>query len=155
MQGKPAIIDSLNNLLSYELAAMDQYFIHAQMYEDWGYTKLFERINHEFDDEKGHATKLIQRMLFLEGQPDMVTRTGYQLGTTVPDMLASDLRVEYEVAEQLRITISLCEKERDYVTRDMLLVLLDDTEMDHAHWLEQQLGLIKSLGLENYLQSQL
>ncbi|MEN8778495.1 MAG: bacterioferritin [Glaciecola sp.] len=155
MQGKPAIIDALNNLLSYELAAMDQYFIHAQMYEDWGYTKLFERINHEFDDEKGHATKLIQRMLFLEGQPDMVTRTGYQLGTTVPDMLASDLRVEYEVAEQLRITISLCEKERDYVTRDMLLVLLDDTEMDHAHWLEQQLGLIKSLGLENYLQSQL
>ncbi len=155
MQGKPAIIDALNNLLSYELAAMDQYFIHAQMYEDWGYSKLFERINHEFDDEKGHATKLIQRMLFLEGQPDMVTRTGYQLGTTVPDMLASDLRVEYEVAEQLRITISLCEKERDYVTRDMLLVLLDDTEMDHAHWLEQQLGLIKSLGLENYLQSQL
>lgn len=155
MQGKPAIIDALNNLLSYELAAMDQYFIHAQMYEDWGYSKLFERINHEFDDEKGHATKLIQRMLFLEGQPDMVTRTGYQLGTTVPDMLASDLRVEYEVAEQLRITISLCEKERDYVTRDMLLVLLDDTEMDYAHWLEQQLGLIKSLGLENYLQSQL
>ena len=155
MQSKPAIIDALNNLLSYELAAMDQYFIHAQMYEDWGYMKLFERINHEFDDEKGHATKLIQRMLFLEGQPDMITRTDFKIGTTVPDMLASDLRVEYAVAEQLRITIALCEKERDYVTRDMLLVLLDDTEMDHAHWLEQQLGLIKSLGLEIYLQSQL
>lgn len=155
MQSKPAIIDALNNLLSYELAAMDQYFIHAQMYEDWGYMKLFERINHEFDDEKGHATKLIQRMLFLEGQPDMITRSGFKIGTTVPDMLASDLRVEYAVAEQLRITIDLCEKERDYVTRDMLLVLLDDTEMDHAHWLEQQLGLIKSLGLEFYLQSQL
>ena len=155
MQSKPAIIDALNNLLSYELAAMDQYFIHAQMYEDWGYMKLFERINHEFDDEKGHATKLIQRMLFLEGQPDMITRTGFKIGTSVPDMLASDLRVEYAVAEQLRITITLCEKERDYVTRDMLLVLLDDTEMDHAHWLEQQLGLIKSLGLEIYLQSQL
>ncbi|MBT4883574.1 MAG: bacterioferritin [Glaciecola sp.] len=155
MQGKPVINDALNHLLSYELAAMDQYFIHAQMYEDWGYMKLFERINHEFDDEKGHATKLIQRMLFLEGQPDMVTRTGYQLGHNVPDMLASDLRVEYEVAKQLRVTIALCEKERDYVTRDMLLVLLDDTEMDHAHWLEQQLGLIKSLGLEIYLQTQL
>ncbi len=155
MQGKPIIIDALNNLLSYELAAMDQYFIHAQMYEDWGYTKLYERINHEFDDEKGHATKLIQRMLFLEGKPDMVTRTGYQLGMNVPDMLESDLRVEYAVAEQLRITISMCEKERDYVTRDMLLVLLDDTEMDHAHWLEQQLRLIKSLGLEHYLHSQL
>ena len=155
MQGKPVINDALNHLLSYELAAMDQYFIHAQMYEDWGYMKLFERINHEFDDEKGHATKLIQRMRFLEGQPDMVTRTGYQLGYNVPDMLASDLRVEYEVAEQLRVTIALCEKERDYVTRDMLMVLLDDTEMDHAHWLEQQLGLIKSLGLEIYLQTQL
>jgi bacterioferritin len=155
MQGKPVINAALNHLLSYELAAMDQYFIHAQMYEDWGYMKLFERINHEFDDEKGHATKLIQRMLFLEGQPDMVTRTGYQLGYNVPDMLASDLRVEYEVAEQLRVTIALCEKERDYVTRDMLMVLLDDTEMDHAHWLEQQLGLIKSMGLEIYLQTQL
>ena len=155
MQGKQVIIDALNTLLSYELAAMDQYFIHSQMYEDWGYTKLYERINHEFDDEKGHATLLIQRMLFLEGQPDMVTRTGYQLGHTVPEMLESDLRVEYEVAEKLRETVALCERERDYVTRDMLMTLLEDTEMDHAHWLEQQLNLIKTLGLENYLQSQL
>jgi len=155
MKGNQNIINGLNELLGYELAAMDQYFIHSQMYLDWGFNKLYERIDHEFDDERGHATKLIERMLFLEGQPDMVTRSGYQLGHNVPDMLASDLRVEYEVAEQLRVTIALCEKERDYVTRDMLLVLLDDTEMDHAHWLEQQLGLIKSLGLEIYLQTQL
>ena len=155
MQGKKVIIDQLNALLAYELAAMDQYFIHSQMYQDWGLNKLYVRIAHEFDDEKGHATKLIERMLFLEGTPNMVDRDGLMIGTDVPSMLASDLRVEYAVAQALKNTISLCETEQDYVTRDMLLVLLDDTEMDHAYWLEQQLGLIKRLGLPNYLQSQL
>jgi bacterioferritin len=155
MQGNQKVIDGLNSLLGYELAAMDQYFVHSQMYLDWGLNKLYERINHEFDDEKGHATKLIERMLFLGGTPDMVTRVGYQMGKDVPEMLKSDLRVEYEVAEKLREVIALAETERDFVTRDMLLILLDDTEMDHAHWLEQQLGLIDRLGLPNYLQSQM
>jgi len=155
MKGNQKIIDALNGLLAYELAAMDQYFIHSQMYLDWGLNKLYERINHEFDDERGHATKLIERMLFLEGVPDMQNRTGFQVGTDVPSMLESDLRVEYAVDAALKDAIELCENERDYVTRDMLETLLDDTEMDHAYWLEQQLGLIKRLGLENYLQSQL
>lgn len=155
MQGKANVIAGLNSLLGYELAAMDQYFVHSQMYADWGLTKLYERINHEFDDEKGHATKLIERMLFLGGTPDMQTRTGLQIGSDVPDMLESDLRVEYEVAAKLKEVIALCEQEHDFVTRDMLMILLDDTEMDHAYWLEQQLGLIKRLGLPNYLQSQM
>lgn len=155
MQGSKKVIDGLNTLLGYELAAMDQYFVHSQMYLDWGLNKLYERINHEFDDEKGHATKLIERMLFLGGTPDMQTRTGLLIGSEVPDMLESDLRVEYEVAAKLKEVIALSEVEKDYVTRDMLLILLDDTEMDHAHWLEQQLGLIKRLGLANYLQSQI
>ncbi len=155
MQGKKIIIEQLNALLAFELAAMDQYFIHSQMYHDWGFTKLYERIAHEFDDEKGHATKLIERMLFLEGVPNMVERDGLLIGTDVPSMLESDLRVEYAVAQALKDTISMCEKEQDYVTRDMLMVLLDDTEMDHAYWLEQQLGLVKRLGLSNYLQSQM
>ena len=155
MQGKTVIIEQLNALLAYELAAMDQYFIHSQMYQDWGLNKLYERISHEFDDEKGHATKLIERILFLEGTPNMVERDGLMIGSDVPAMLESDLRVEYAVAQALKDTISLCESEQDYVTRDMLLVLLDDTEMDHAYWLEQQLGLIKRLGLSNYLQSQM
>jgi bacterioferritin len=155
MQGNKKVIDGLNSLLGYELAAMDQYFIHSQMYIDWGLNKLYERINHEFDDEKGHATKLIERMLFLGGKPDMQTRVGFKVGETVPEMLQSDLRVEYEVASKLREVIAMCELEQDYVTRDMLLILLDDTEMDHAHWLEQQLGLIERLGLSNYLQSQM
>ena len=155
MQGNKQVIDGLNSLLAYELAAMDQYFVHSQMYLDWGLTKLYDRINHEFDDEKGHATKLIERMLFLGGTPDMQTRTGLLIGKEVPEMIESDLRVEYEVAEKLKEVISLCEIEKDFVSRDMLMVLLEDTEMDHAHWLEQQLGLINRLGLPNYLQSQI
>ena len=155
MKGNQTIIKGLNELLSYELAAMDQYFIHSQMYLDWGLTKLYERIDHEFDDERGHATKLIERMLFLECVPDMGTRTGFKVGSDVPEMLESDLRVEYEVDAKLKEVIALCESEKDYVTRDILVVLLDDTERDHAHWLEQQLGLVKRLGLSNYLQSQM
>ncbi|MFT5900230.1 MAG: bacterioferritin [Glaciecola sp.] len=155
MQGNKNVIEGLNTLLAYELAAMDQYFVHSQMYIDWGLNKLYERINHEFDDEKGHATKLIERMLFLGGEPDMQTRVGYKVGKTVPEMLQSDLRVEYEVADKLRVVIAMCESEKDFVSRDMLMILLDDTEMDHAHWLEQQLGLIEMLGLSNYLQSQM
>ena len=155
MKGNKNVIDALNGLLAYELAAMDQYFIHSEMYADWGLNKLFERISHEFDDEKGHAKKLIERMLFLEGSPDMVTREGLKIGTDVPSMLESDLRVELAVDKALKNAIALCESEQDYVSRDMLVTLLDDTEMDHAYWLEQQLGLIKRVGLENYLQSQM
>lgn len=155
MQGNKAVIEGLNTLLGYELAAMDQYFIHSQMYLDWGLTKLYERINHEFDDERGHATKLIERMLFLGGTPDMQTRVGFNVGQDVPSMLESDLRVEYEVDAKLKEVIAVCEQAQDYATRDMLVVLLDDTENDHAHWLEQQLKLIKLLGLPNYLQSQM
>ena len=155
MKGNAKIVSALNELLAYELAAMDQYFIHSQMYLDWGLNKLYERIDHEFDDERGHATKLIERMLFLEGTPDMQTRTGFKVGKEVPEMLESDLRVEYEVDAKLREVIAMCEKESDFVTRDMLIELLDDTEMDHAHWLEQQLKLIRMVGLANYLQSQM
>ena len=155
MQGNQKVLEGLNELLSFELAAMDQYFIHAQMYLDWGFNKLYERINHEFDDEKGHATKLIDRMLMLEYAPDMTQRTGFKVGKDVPEMLESDLRVEHEVGAKLKEVIAVCEEAQDYVTRDFLVELLDDTEVDHAHWLEQQLKLIKILGLPNYLQSQM
>ncbi|REL30809.1 bacterioferritin [Thalassotalea euphylliae] len=155
MKGDKAIIDSLNALLAYELAAMDQYFIHSRMYHDWGLHKLFERIDHEFDDEKGHASLLIERILFLEGTPDMVKREGLKIGKDVPEMLASDLRVEYAVDVKLKEVMTLCESKQDYVSRDMLQTLINDTESDHAFWLEQQLGLIDKIGLSNYLQSQM
>ncbi len=145
----------MNKLLAMELAAMDQYFVHSQMYNDWGLTKLFERIAHEFEDEKGHATALIERILFLEGTPDMVTRDGLNIGKDVPSMLQSDLDIEYAVGEELKDAIGICEKERDFQTRRILQQLLEDTESDHAYWLEQQLRMIDKLGLENYLQAQL
>jgi len=155
MKGNQRVIDALNGLLALELAAMDQYFIHSRMYDDWGLQKLFERIAHEFDDEKGHAAALIERMLFLEGTPDMTKRDGFKVGTDVPSMLESDLRVEYEVGDKLKAAIKVCEEEQDYVSREILEKLLDDTEVDHAYWLEKQLGLIKKIGLQNYLQSQM
>lgn len=155
MQGKQNIINALNLLLANELSAMDQYFIHSRMYLDWGLKKLYERIDHEVTDEKAHASAIIERILFLEGVPDMSQRDPLQIGADVPAMLQNDLNVEYSVGKLLKQTISLCEQEQDYVTRAMLQQLLDDTENDHAHWLEQQLRQIKLLGLPNYLQAQL
>jgi bacterioferritin len=155
MKGDKSVIKALNGLLSYELAAMDQYFIHSRMYDDWGLHKLHERIAHEFEDEKGHASALIERILFLEGSPDMVTREPIKVGKNVPEMLQSDLYIEIAVGDALKETIKLCESVKDYNTREMLEKLLEDTEVDHRWWLEKQLGLIKLVGLQNYLQSQM
>jgi bacterioferritin len=156
VKGNAKIIQCLNDLLAGELVAIDQYFIHSRMYEDWGYTRLFERIRHEHEEETEHATRLIQRILFLEGTPDMVTRKPpIKVGKDVPEMLRNDLEIEYLVVDHLREVIAICEQENDYHTREILEVLLDDTEMDHAYWLEQQLGLIEKVGLQNYLQSQM
>jgi bacterioferritin len=155
VQGETKVISALNKLLANELAAMDQYFIHSEMYNDWGMNKLYERIAHEFDDEKGHAKKLIERILFLEGRPNLVSREAINIGADVASMLRSDLDIEYSVGALLKETIELCEQEQDFVTRTMLEELLDDTEMDHTLFLEQQLRLIKMIGVENYIQSQL
>ena len=155
MQGKQKVIDTLNGLLALELTAMDQYFIHSEMYADWGIQKLYERISHEFEDEKGHAKALIERMLFLEGVPDMVTREPLQIGKDVPEMLQNDLNVEYAVQKKLTDAIKICEDEQDYVSREILEKLQEDTEVDHAWWLEKQLGLIQKVGLQNYIQSQM
>lgn len=155
MKGDPNIIQHLNRLLAGELTAIDQYFLHAEMYKNFGLEKLFERINHEVDDERGHARALIARILFLEGTPDLGTREPLTIGSDVPSMLKNDLAVEYAVAQALREVIAECEKVRDYVTREILEQMLDDTEEDHAHWLEQQLRLIDLVGLQNYIQSQM
>ena len=155
MKGSANVIAALNTLLASELSAMDQYFIHSEMYQDWGLNKLYERISHEFEDEKGHAKLLIGRILFLEVTPDLTTRDPIHVGKDVPEMLQSDLQLEYDVAAALKNVIKLCEQEQDYQTREILEKLLDDTEDDHAYWLEKQLGLIKLVGLPNYLQSQM
>lgn len=155
MKGNKNVIDTLNILLTNELSAADQYFIHSRIYQDWGLNKLYERIKHESEEELEHAAALVERILFLEGQPDVASREALNVGKDVPSMLKSDLAVEYDVGNQLKQAISLCEKEQDFQTREILEVLLKDTEEDHTYWLEQQLGLIDKTGIENYLQSQM
>jgi len=155
MQGKQCVIEQLKSLLACELAARDQYFIHSRMYDDWGLSKLFERLSHEAEEEMLHADMLINRILFLEGVPDLNNQDKLNIGTDVPAMLRNDLEVEYSVGQQLKDAIKICEEEKDFQTRAILLKLLDDTEVDHTWWLEKQLGLIEKIGLANYLQSQM
>ena len=154
MKGDKAVIDYMNELLAGELAARDQYFIHSRMYAEWGFNKLFERLNHEMAEETEHAAQFIRRILMLEGTPTMVP-TGLNIGSDLVSMLKADLNTELEVREALKKGIKLCEEKQDYVTRDIMVKQLSDTEEDHAHWLEQQLRLIEMMGLENYKQSQL
>lgn len=155
MKGNPQIIEKLNELLTAELTAADQYLIHSRMLEDFGYSKLFERLSHEAEEELQHADVLIKRILFLEGTPDVNKRSELNVGADVEAMFASDLEVEYEVAKNLRKVIKFCEEQQDYQTRHVLMPLLSDTEEDHMYWLEQQIGLIKRVGLQNYCQSQM
>lgn len=153
MKGNPKIIASLNELLAGELTAMDVYFLHAHMCEDWGLSKLYAQFHHEQSDEAEHAAALIRRILFLEGRPNVVARDSFQVGASVPEILENDLALEYDVARNLKRAIALCEAEGDFVTRSVLDKLLYDTEQDHILWFETQLGLLKQLGTENYLQS--
>lgn len=153
MQGQPEVIDCLKELLRGELAARDQYFIHSRQYEDQGFTRLYERIGHEMEEETAHADAILRRILMLEGQPDMRPHA-FEPGATVVEMIGKDLQTEYTVQANLKAAIALCEQHQDYVSRDILLSQLRDTEEDHAYWLEKQLGLIEQIGLQNYLQTQ-
>lgn len=155
MKGSQKVIDELNFLLAGELTAVDQYFIHSRIYEDMGLNKLYERLDHEREEETDHADQMIKRILFLEGHPNLEKRDPLKVGKTVPEMLQNDLDVEYSVIKNLKAAIALCEEESDYETRDMLVKQLEDSEEDHAYWLEKQLRLIEMIGLPNYLQAQM
>jgi bacterioferritin len=155
MKGDKKILGILNDLLGGELSASDQYLIHAEMYADFGLHRLAEKSLHESEHERIHARALIQRILFLEGKPNLEKRPAIKVGGNAPDMLKADLEVEYHVVGELKKAIAACEKAEDFVTRDILTVQLEDTEMDHAYWLEKQLRLITLVGLENYQQSQM
>lgn len=154
MQADAKVLDYLNTVLSYELGAMEQYFVHARMYQNWGFNQLYTRIDHEVDDERQHASLVLERLLMLGGQPSPAATRVLNIGSDVPGMLANDLALEQHGVVLLREAMAYCEQVGDYVTRSVLHVLLKDTEQDHLFWLEQQLGLIDKLGLENYLQSQ-
>ncbi len=155
MKGNERVINELKKLLAGELAARDQYFIHSRMCEDWGLTKLYEHYEHERDEETQHADAIIKRILFLEGKPDLNNQDTLNVGSDVVSMLQNDLALEYHVTGALKAVIKVCEEEQDYVSREMLEKQLSDTEEDHAYFLEKQLKLIKLIGLQNYLQSQM
>lgn len=153
MKGNAKIIEGLNRLLAGELTAMDVYFLHSRMFQNQGIMKLYQQFAHEQQDETEHAAALIERILFLEGRPDLVARHAFDVGINVKDILEKDLALEYEVARNLKEVMTLCENEKDYVTREILSKLLVDTEEDHILWLETQLKRIEQIGIENYIQS--
>jgi len=155
MKASNKVVDSLNGLLHNELAAIDQYFTHSRMYQDWGLEKLYQQLDHEMQEEITHADALIKRILFLEGTPNLTDRRDLLIGNDVTSMIKNDLILEMEVVAALKVSISLCEQEHDFQSREILEKLLEDTEEDHVYWLEKQLGLINKLGLANYIQSQM
>ena len=152
MQGDPGIIRLLNAVLTNELTAVNQYFLHARMYDNWGFKRLGKITYDESIGEMKHADKLVNRILFLEGLPNLQDLHKLKIGETVPECLASDLSVELGGRETLIPGIIQCETARDYVSRELLREILSDTE-EHIDFLEMQLGLVKSLGEQNYLQS--
>ena len=154
MKGNDKVLTGLQSLLDHELSARDQYLAHSRKYQDWGLAKLGAHMDHEMQEEQQHIDAIVNRMLFLEQEPNFANRVPPTVGDDVRQMLQYDLDAEIEVAQMLKDTIQVCEEIQDYDTRTILHQLLHDTEMDHIYWLEQQLGLIDKIGLENYLQSQ-
>ncbi len=155
MKGVPQVVNMLNSLLAGELMAADQYLAHGEIYSDLGLVRLAEHTLHESEHEREHARAIIQRILFLEGEPDVASRLPMTMGKSVEEMLKNDLYIEYQVAGHLKKAVEICEANQDYVSRDMLVQQIEDTEMDHAYFLEKQIKLIELVGIENYLQSQL
>ena len=152
MQGDPAIIRLLNAVLTNELTAVNQYFLHARMYENWGLKRLGKVTYDESIGEMKHADKLIKRILFLDGLPNLQDLHKLRIGESVPEGLAADLQLELGCRETLVAGVVQCEAARDFVSREILEEILVDTE-EHIDFLETQLSLVSQLGEQNYLQS--
>ena len=148
----PKVIQYLNKALGNELGAINQYFLHSRMFEDWGLKRLAEKEYEESIDEMKHADQLTQRILFLEGLPNMQDLGKLMIGENVKEMLECDLSLEHIACPDLKEGIAYCESVSDYVSRDLLSSILDSEE-EHIDWLETQLSLIDRIGLENYQQS--
>ncbi|WP_086933532.1 bacterioferritin [Agarilytica rhodophyticola] len=154
MKGDAKVIEFLNKALGNELIAINQYFLHSRMYKDWGLKELADHEYEESIDEMKHADVLIERILFLEGIPNLQQLGKLLIGENTKEMLECDLQLELKAIPDLRDAIEYCESVRDYVSRDIFQKILDSEE-EHVDWIETQLSLIDKIGLENYLQSKM
>ncbi len=154
MKGDATVIEHLNKVLKNELTAINQYFLHSRMYKDWGMTKLADHEYEESVDEMKHADELIERILFLEGLPNLQDLGKLRIGENTQEMLQCDLDLELDAIPDLRAAVAYCEAHKDYVSRDLVDAILKSEE-EHVDWLETQLALIDKVGLKNYVQSQI
>ncbi len=154
MKGDNKVIEHLNRALRNELTAINQYFLHARIFKDWGLKKLAEHEYEESVDEMKHADHLVERILFLEGLPNMQDLGKLLIGENIREMLTGDLRLENSAMPDLKAAIAHCEQCGDYVSRELFEDILENEE-EHVDWLETQLELIEKIGMENYTQSQM
>jgi len=154
MKGDKKTIEYLNKVLGNELRAINQYFLHAKMYKDWGLKDIADKEYHESIDEMKHADTVTERILFLEGLPNLQDLGKFYVGENTQEMLECDLKLEMEAIPLLREAIAHADSVKDYVSRDIFNDILESEE-DHVDWLETQLGLIDKVGLQNYLQAQM
>jgi bacterioferritin len=154
MKGDAKVIEFLNKVLYNELTAINQYFLHYRMYKNWGYRELAEHEYKESIDEMKHADHLIERILFLEGLPNLQHLGKLRIGENVLECIQGDLHLELAATKDLREAIAHCEGVADYISRDLFKNILHDEE-EHIDWLETQLSLVKDIGAERYLQSKM
>lgn len=152
MQGNSKVLSTLNQILTLELSSINQYFLHARMFKNWGLEELDEKDYKKSIKDMKQADKLIERILFLEGLPNLQQLAKLRIGEHTAEMLQCDLDFEMEQISAMRAAIALCETEKDYISREILEEILEDEE-EHVDWIESQQFLIDNTGIENYLQS--